>query len=101
MLKQYDEAILDFNESLKLKPNYELAILERGVVYYTLAKDDLAMADLNNAAGINPKNSRTFYYRGLLKSATNDATGACKDLKQAQLLGDKNAVVELTKNGCK
>lgn len=101
ILKQYNEAIQDFNESLKLKPGYELATLERGITYYTLAKDELALVDLNNAVKINPKNSRAYYYRGLLKKYSNDLAGSCKDLKEADALGAKGAKEELTKNGCK
>ena len=100
-IKDYQGALDDFNESLKINPDYKLAILERGVVSFILEKDNLALIDLNKYIELDPNSSRAFYYRGKLKKYMNDLTGSCTDLKKAQSLGDIYAKAELVKNGCK
>jgi tetratricopeptide (TPR) repeat protein len=100
-LKDYNGALLDFNESLKLKPNYFLATLERGITYYMLEKDELAKADLNKAIELDNKTARGYYFRGKLKKYANDLVGACADLKTSEKLGYSKATDELLKNGCK
>ena len=100
-LKDYAGAIEDFNESLKLKPNYKLATLERGITYYQIEKDALALSDLNAVILMDSKNTRAFFYRGKLKKYMNDIPGSCADLKQASLLGEKLAQDLMIKNGCK
>ena len=101
MLKDYNGAISDFNESLKIKPEYKLALLERGVTYYQIANDAMAMADLNKSIELNPKSERAFLFRGKLKKYMNDIPGSCADLMQAKALGSTTAQEEMTKNGCK
>ena len=44
---RYDQALKDFNDALKLKPNDALLITYRGVVYYAKGQNDLAMKDFN------------------------------------------------------
>ena len=84
-----------------MKPNYKLATLERGITYYQIEKDALALSDLNAVILMDSKNTRAFFYRGKLKKYMNDIPGSCADLKQASLLGEKLAQDLMIKNGCK
>ena len=99
-LKDYPGAIEDYTESLKLKPDYKSAILNRGIAYYMLEKDALAMTDLNRAIELDPKSDKAFYFRGKLKKYMKDLAGSCADLKIAKSLGYEKAGEELAKNGC-
>jgi lipoprotein NlpI len=101
LLQDYNGSLDDFNGALNIKPDYKLAVLERGVTYFMLEKDDLALNDLNTSIISNPNSSRAYYYRGLTKKYKNDLNGSCADLKKAQSLGDKYAGDDLIKNGCK
>ena len=100
-LRDYNGALVAFNESLKLKPDYEMSLLERGITYFMLEKDELAQADLTKSIALNPKSERAYYYRGKSKKYKNDLAGSCADLKMALSLGEKKAADELVKNGCK
>jgi len=50
----YDRAIADFTEALRLYPNYWEAYTSRGFAYYFIKDYDRAINDLTNAIRINP-----------------------------------------------
>ena len=47
--RDYDRAISDYNQALKINPNYALAYYDRGVVYYDRHDYEKAAADLSKA----------------------------------------------------
>lgn len=48
-LKKYAQAILDYNETIKLNPKYVEAYYNRGLSYHKLKKHTEAMRDYNEA----------------------------------------------------
>jgi len=84
-----------------VKPDYKLALLERGISYYQTEKDALTLADLSKVIEVDAKSARAYYFRGKLKKYMNDLPGSCADLKQAQTLKYDKAENGLIKNGCK
>ena len=44
-----DRALADYNEAIRLNPEHSRAYCGRGVVYFALGRDDLALADLDKA----------------------------------------------------
>jgi tetratricopeptide (TPR) repeat protein len=98
--KLYDAAIADFNEALALNSSHGKSLIERGIAYYFLEKDDLARKDLDAGLLINKEYSRGYYFRGKLKKFANDKVGCCEDLKKAKQYGHTKADEELIKNGC-
>jgi tetratricopeptide (TPR) repeat protein len=53
-LKQYDKAIPDCTEAIRLKPNLALPYVNRGVAYNNLKQYDKAIADLTEAIRLQP-----------------------------------------------
>jgi tetratricopeptide (TPR) repeat protein len=51
----YDSAIADFNEAIRLNPNFALAFKERGYAYYLKEDHDRAIADYSEAIRLDPK----------------------------------------------
>ncbi len=59
--KDYDRAIADYSEAIKLNPQYREAFNNRGNSYRSKRDLDLAIADYDSAIKINPK--RALYHR--------------------------------------
>lgn len=84
---RYDQALKDFNDALKLKPNDALIITYRGVVYYAKGQTDLAMKDFNRAIEIDPKAGKAYYQRGMIYENQEKYAQAVPELKKAKSLG--------------
>ncbi len=84
---RYDQALKDFNDALKAKPNDPTLITYRGVVYYAKGQTDLAMKDFNQAIQIDPKLGKPYYQRGMIYENQEKWTQAVQELKKAQSLG--------------
>ena len=64
--KQYDKAIQDCNEGMKLDSNYFKFYINRGTAYRDLGVFDMALKDFNRAIHKNPKSFDTYLDRGIL-----------------------------------
>lgn len=84
---RYDQALKDFNDALKLKPNDPMLITYRGVVYYAKGQNDLAMKDFNRAIEIDPKSGKAYYQRGMIYENQEKYALAVPELKKAKSLG--------------
>lgn len=84
---RYDQALKDFNEALKLKPNDPMLTTYRGVVYYAKGQNDLAMKDFNRAIEIDPKCGKAYYQRGMIYDNQEKYPQAVTELKKAKSLG--------------
>ncbi len=84
---RYDQALKDFNDALKLKPNDAMLITYRGVVYYAKGQSDLAMKDFNRAIEIDPKAGKAYYQRGMIYENQEKYALAVPELKKAKSLG--------------
>ena len=84
---RYDQALKDFNDALKLKPNDAMLITYRGVVYYAKGQTDLAMKDFNRAIEIDPKAGKAYYQRGMIFENQQKYSQALDELKKAKSLG--------------
>jgi len=63
---EYDLAITNFTEALKLDPNMSAAYTNRGIAYYNKSDNDRAFTDLNQAVRLDPNDDRAVGYRGLV-----------------------------------
>ena len=64
--KQYDKAIKDCNDGLKVDSNNFKLYINRGTSYRKLEMYDLALADFSKAIKKNPKSWDTYLDRGIL-----------------------------------
>lgn len=64
--KQYDKAIKDCNDGLKVDSNSFKLYINRGTSFRKLAMYDLALADFSKALKKNPKSYDTYLDRGIL-----------------------------------
>jgi len=90
-------AVADYLRALKLDPNsvpaskLVSAYHDSGIVRFELGAFDAAVADLNHAIELNPKDQDLFNDRGVAKWNTGDIEGAIADYSQAIAINPKTA----------
>jgi len=62
----FDRAIADLNEAIRLDPDSVAAYQNRAASYRNTGQLDRALTDLNRAAQLDPKAPRTFLSRGII-----------------------------------
>ncbi len=81
--EDYQGAIQDFNEILKLDAKSTYAYLGRGVAYFFLDKYQAAKTDFDTALEITPDIAYAHYFRGLTSYVLKDKPSAIADLQKA------------------
>jgi len=78
----YDMAIADFTEAIKLDPNMSAAYVLRGMAYADKKDYDRAIVEYNQALKINPNNANAYSSRGSAYLYKNDYNNAIADFTQ-------------------
>jgi len=87
----YDRAITDTSESIRLNPNDALAYGTRGAAYKGKKDFDNAILDFSEAIRLDQNNAPAYGNRGLTYIAKNDKNQAVLDLEMAVKLDPQNA----------
>ena len=82
-LGDWDGAMADYNEAIRLDPNYSAAYDNRGNAKRQKGDLNGAMADINQAIRLNPKNAIAYFNRARVKEKKGDLDGAIADFNQA------------------
>jgi tetratricopeptide (TPR) repeat protein len=82
----FDRAITEYNEAIRLDPKNAGAFFSRGVAYAEKGDRDLAIADSSEAIRLNPERFAWVYcIRGTAKLKKNDSSGNADIAKARQL----------------
>ncbi|MEO0377210.1 MAG: trypsin-like peptidase domain-containing protein [Cyanobacteria bacterium P01_A01_bin.17] len=85
--KDYEGAIANLDQAIRLKPNYAAAHLNRGYAHFFLNQTEAALADSNKVIQLAPNQSTAYLLRGLIYSLSGENIGkAPADFKRAQTL---------------
>jgi tetratricopeptide (TPR) repeat protein len=84
-------AIADYNEAIRLDPNYALAYNNRGQAYLLSEDFDRAFADLGEAIRLDPKYLEAYINRGATYARKNEYDRAIADFSEAIRLDPKYA----------
>ena len=79
--KEYDKAIADYDEAIRLDPKYAVAYHNRGNAWYLKHEYDKAIADYGEAIRLEPKYASAYNMRAWLWATCLDAK--CRDGKRA------------------
>jgi tetratricopeptide (TPR) repeat protein len=82
----YEGAIADYNQAIKINSNYTDAYYNRGNAYSDLGKYDLAIADFSQVIKINSNYTDAYYNRGNARLIIADKQGAIEDFQKAAAL---------------
>ena len=88
--RDYDRAIADYNEVIRLDPIYAKAYCDRGNAWRNKGDLDRAIADYNEAIRLDPK-AKTYNNRGIASRAKGDLDRAIADYNEAIRLDPKDA----------
>jgi tetratricopeptide (TPR) repeat protein len=87
LVKNYDNAIHNYTEAIRLNPKLIKAYINRGAAYMGIDRYDLAIADFNKAIKLDPKNGKAYNNRAVAHWYTGEAQKARADAQKAQNLG--------------
>ena len=88
--KQYDKAIEDFSEAIRLDPGHAISFMRRGNAYKARQEHDKAINDYSEAIRLDPKSAVAFYNRGLAYSAKKQFDKAIDDCSEAIRIDSKH-----------
>jgi tetratricopeptide (TPR) repeat protein len=97
---EYNLALADFTQTIKLYPNFAEAYNNRGLIYLTTGKYDQAIADFTQAIKLHPNFAEAHNNRGIIYLTTGKYDQAIADFNQTLKLlpKDKDAVRTLHPN---
>jgi tetratricopeptide (TPR) repeat protein/V8-like Glu-specific endopeptidase len=81
--KQYNEAIAEFTEVIRMDPGFPKAYLNRGIAYMGRKEYDTAIADFSQVIRIEPRDAMAYTNRGLAYSKKKDYDSAIVDYQLA------------------
>ena len=81
----YDRAIADFTEAIRVDPKLATAFSNRGLAYEKKGSYDRAIADYNEAIRLNPIDATSFCRRGRAKLKINEQSGDADIARARQL----------------
>lgn len=90
-LGQYDAAITDFDEALRITPKDSYLYLSRGFVKYKNGQYEEAIKDYTHTIQLYPKAAAAYNYRGLVKFDLKNYQAAIKDYDEAIRINRKFA----------
>lgn len=85
----YDRAIADYNQAIRLDPSFVQAYNGRCATYNNKGDSDRALADCNEAISLDPNFAFAYYNRGIVKRARGDTAGGDTDIARARELDPK------------
>jgi protein O-mannosyl-transferase len=88
-LRNYRQAIGDYDKVIEIKPKYTEAYSNRGNAYLHLGNDRQAIGDFDKAIEINPKHERAYNNRGTAYSNLGNDTQAIRDYDKAVEINPK------------
>jgi tetratricopeptide (TPR) repeat protein len=94
---EYDRAIADFNEAVRLNPKLAPPYHNRGNIYWHRGEYDSAIANFTEAIRLDPKFDEAYQNRANVLKTRGDLDGAMSDLNAAIRINPKSGLAYSTR----
>jgi tetratricopeptide (TPR) repeat protein len=91
--RDYGRAIEDYNQSLKLTPNFATALNNRAWAYFRWGKGAMGRADVERALELSPDMDAAYDTRAHIRQINGEADGAMEDYQSAMDFGGERMVL--------
>ncbi|HKP69851.1 MAG TPA: tetratricopeptide repeat protein [Pyrinomonadaceae bacterium] len=91
---EFTAAITDYNKSLEMKGDNQVAYLGRGKAHAGMKSYDLSVKDFDKAVELNPKDSLAYFNRGVSYEKLGDRRKAMADYQRSVDLDAENALAK-------
>ncbi len=98
-LENYENALIDFDRAIELRPDHPEAYLLRGQVHDFLDEHEEAVADYTKAIELKPGFAKAYAHRGFALEALGKSRHAIEDWKVAADMGEEKAAGVLRRKG--
>lgn len=98
--KEYDKAIQDFTEAIKLAPKNAVLYQNRGDSYYNLKQYEKAIQDFNTSLNLNADSYNPYNLRGNSYYGLREYNKAIQDYTEAIRLNPEDAVLYSNRGNC-
>ena len=92
LLGQYTEAISDYDNAIKLDPNFPIALNNRAWAYYRMGNLKAAWPDVQRSLALDPWSGHAYDTRAHLYHAEGNAAAAYQDYQSAMRFGGKRMI---------
>ena len=93
--KQPERAVEDFRQALKLKPDYDVAVIELANAYFALGRSEEALAAYMAYLGTNPKDAGVHFLVGQLNLDLENLDQAAAAFERALEFGPELATAQV------
>lgn len=88
----YDTAIRDYDEAIRLDPNFAVALNNRAWAYYKSGRASTGLPDVERSLRIQPTSPHAYDTRAHIRQATGDPDGALHDYETAMRFGGQRMI---------
>lgn len=89
---QYERAIQDYDEALRLAPNFAVALNNRAWAFYKWGRGPDGLADVEKSLQLNPLSEHTWDTRAHIRQTLGNFDGAFADYEQSVNLGGERMI---------
>ncbi len=89
---QYGRAIDDYDQAIKLLPDFPVALNNRAWAYYKWGQGATGIADVERSLRLNPMSEHTWDTRAHIRQSMGNHAGAFADYEQAVNLGGERMI---------
>lgn len=94
--ENHQSALKDYNQAIKLNPNFGMAYANRGAIYEKLGKQELALQDYNKVIELEPLSAWSYTARGKFYLNQKEYDLALADLNQSLTLDSQSLWAGIT-----
>ena len=87
LLGMFDKALVDYDEALRIKPDFALALNNRAWAYYKIGRPADGLSDVNLALQLSPGSPYALDTRAHIRQAMGDVKAAIEDYEMAIFAG--------------